>query len=615
MFGNPNLDQFLMFYSQSEAGNGLTRGLDSELSRRTYVPTKLDRELLGATLTGRYRLVILTGNAGDGKTAFIQKVEEEARSRGAQVERRDALGATFTLDGRTFRALYDGSVESRGKSNKEMLAEFFSPLAGDQPQADGDSLIVAMNEGKLRDFLSHVRGFPWLSRTLLQHLDHGTTLPGDIVLVNLNLRAVVDAHSDQTDCLFDQILDRYVANEFWTACDDCSARSRCPVKFNVDTFRIRTEEGLSGKDLESVRQTNMAARIARSRFKAIFQILHFRKRVHLTVRDLRSALAFGLFGKKTCTQIYAESEADGADFAGSYYYNAIFDPREKDRVLGFLREFDIGLASSSQLDSQLSFALPSSLEFKNLFHAFENPRHPAWGRSTTDVIELMWLHKQKPASVDARTPERLEAARRYVQAARRKLFFEGRFPQDDGHEARIPTQLLPYDNLLEFMSFVESGQDPGGQLKEAIVLAVSRSETIYDGQRGRENICIRTRQDASAKVKAFFVYPADQFSLDLPKPGAQAAYIEFLPANIILRQIDHPVSLDISLDLYEMLMRIRDGYMPAAGEMRTFFLNLLMFKKQLMTTPSERLLITDNDDHIFQLTRNAQNGVTLSSIT
>src|SRR5512143_3040541 len=109
---NPHLDQFLMLYSQSEAGNGLTRGLESDLARRTYVPTKLDRELMEAVLSGKLRLVILTGNAGDGKTAFIQKVEEEAKSCGADIQRRDSLGASFMLGGLVFRALYDGSVET-----------------------------------------------------------------------------------------------------------------------------------------------------------------------------------------------------------------------------------------------------------------------------------------------------------------------------------------------------------------------------------------------------------------------------------------------------------------------------------------------------------------------
>lgn len=61
-------------------------------------------------------------------------------------------------------------------------------------------------------------------------------------------------------------------------------------------------------------------------------------------------------------------------------------------------------------------------------------------------------------------------------------------------------------------------------------------------------------------------------------------------------------------------MRIRDGYLPTAGEMRTFFLNLLMFKKQLMSTPSVELLLTETDYQIFKLTRTSQNGVVFSSL-
>src|SRR6266550_3047656 len=140
---NPYLKQFLMFYSQSEAGNGLTRGLDSDLARRTYVRTKLDRDLLEVVLSGRLRLVILTGNAGDGKTAFIQKVEEEAKSRGAIIERTDSLGASWTLAARTFRALYDGSVETKYLSNEQMLADFFGELAGDRQPSSDTCLIVA----------------------------------------------------------------------------------------------------------------------------------------------------------------------------------------------------------------------------------------------------------------------------------------------------------------------------------------------------------------------------------------------------------------------------------------------------------------------------------------
>lgn len=346
MANNPYLDQFLMFYSQSDSGNGLTRGLENELARRTYVPTKLDRELRDAILDCKYRLVILTGNAGDGKTAFIQKLEEAAEQAGTTVSRPDSLGSHFELNGRTFRTLYDGSVEVPGTTNEEMLANFFVDFQGDNPPTANTCLVVAMNEGKLIDFLSHTTQLGWLSQKLLEHLQLDEPLPDDMVLVNLNLRSVVDASRGQTESLFDQILDRYVAEEFWTACDSCPARHRCPVKFNVDTFRIRSTSDLNEKEAEAIEAINASARIARSRLKSIFQILHFRKRIHVTVRDLRSVLAFTLFGKHTCQQIEKEIQSGNSDFTDRYYYNAVFDANEKDRILALLRDFDVGLPAA-----------------------------------------------------------------------------------------------------------------------------------------------------------------------------------------------------------------------------------------------------------------------------
>jgi hypothetical protein len=607
---NTSLDQFLMFYSQSEAGNGLTRGLESDLARRTYVPTKLDKELTEAI--NHYRLIILTGNAGDGKTAFIQKIEEMVEKLGSTVHRNNHLGSEFVLYGKKFLTLYDGSMETKGDTNQEMLLQFFSEFSGDSVPNTSTCLIVAMNEGKLRDFLSCTSGFRWLSTTILDHLQKGTTLPDDVALVNLNLRSVVDASFTQTSCLFDQVLDRYVANKFWEDCEGCAARLRCPVKFNIDTFRLHSTSGLVGKDLAAVDVQNDAARKARTRLKTIFQVLHFRKRIHMTVRDLRSVLAFMIFGKKTCVEIDAEIQAGNVDFTSRYYYNALFDSYEKDRVLALIREFDMGLASSPHIDSRLSFSTPKTLDFQKLFECFEDTRHPLKGRQRIDENDLLTLYKKRPQSPEERNPEALAASLLYVTSLRRKLYFEGNLASFDMQDNKFMVDLLPYDNLTEFMNYIETGTDPGEHLKKAIVLAISRSESIYDATRGEENICIRTRHDADAKVKAFFTYSSDQFALALPKPGSQGQYVEFLPSSIIFRHIERPIELEISLDLYEMLMRIRDGYVPAAGEMRTFFLNLLMFKKQLMATPSEQMLLTKDDYQLFKMTRTPTNSIKLS---
>jgi hypothetical protein len=131
------------------------------------------------------------------------------------------------------RRIYDGSVDTERHQNADMLAEVFSSLEGDEEPAEGPCLIVAMNEGKLRDFLGASTRHPWLSRRLLDHLNAEAPLPAGFVVVNLNLRSVVDARQGPGDCLFDRILDRFVSEEFWQDCEPCPAKLRCPVKYHA----------------------------------------------------------------------------------------------------------------------------------------------------------------------------------------------------------------------------------------------------------------------------------------------------------------------------------------------------------------------------------------------
>ncbi len=616
---NPYLDEFLQFYSQAERGNGLTRGLETNLAKKTYVRTLLDEKLTPSILAGNFRLVILSGNAGDGKTAFIQTIEREAEAYSAQVQRVKGVGAKFTLNDHDFETLYDGSVDVEGTngSNMEMLSRFFRTLEGDEePSGHGPCLIVAMNEGKLRDFLGRSKSHGWLSRTLLDHLLKDIPLPPSYAVVNLNLRSVVDASSSISESLFDKILDRYVANEFWTTCEQCVVKLRCPVKFNVDSFRIFPTEGLPERDFNETVERNVAAKSIRRRLKAVFQVLHFRKRLHVTVRDLRSALAFTLFGKKNCHEIKMEVQEGNYKFTDRYYYNAIFSATEKDRVLGLLSEFDVGKTATPQIDSRLSFSRPKTPEFRSMFLKLGNSRVAHLGRTQIDENDLAELFDKKPRSPEERTEESLILARNYVASVRRKLFFEGSkshyLGEPTDEQKIIWAELLPYDNLQEFIDFVDRGSDPDGKLKTRIVEGISRSEGIHDRKRSRENVCIRTRQGQDAKVKAFFTYPATDFLIELPTGNSQATFVEYLPTSILFRHRD--TVLEVSLDLYEMLMRIRDGYVATAGEMRAFFLNLLMFKKQLMALPAKELLLTETDYQIYKLTRTPQNGVALSNL-
>lgn len=168
---HPNTNPFAVYlktvYSQSSRSNAGTRGLD-RLGGQLYIETNLDKHLTPAVLEGQFRLVVISGNAGDGKTAFLQKLEKEARQRGKQVSpTHSGNGALFEHQGRRFLSNYDGSQDEGDKVNDVVLLEFLDPYQGDAATdwPDNETRLIAINEGRLVDFLeAHASKFPLLRK-------------------------------------------------------------------------------------------------------------------------------------------------------------------------------------------------------------------------------------------------------------------------------------------------------------------------------------------------------------------------------------------------------------------------------------------------------------------
>src|SRR5207245_1509170 len=141
----PHPHEFLTIPIQSDSSTKRTRGYDP----KTYAHTKLDAKLTPAIFNPKTKLVILSGNAGDGKTAYIQKVESHAQNQGAQHFLQTDNGCSFTLNGTSFQTLYDGSQDFQGAKNDAVLAGFFNEFEGDKAPTGPITRIIAINEGKL----------------------------------------------------------------------------------------------------------------------------------------------------------------------------------------------------------------------------------------------------------------------------------------------------------------------------------------------------------------------------------------------------------------------------------------------------------------------------------
>jgi hypothetical protein len=577
---NPNLDEFLRFYSQSETSTGGTRGYDP----RTYVETKLDEKLTPAIFNPKTKLVILSGNAGDGKTAYIQRVEAQAKENGAKIISQNDNGSSFTLHGVSYQTLYDGSQDFEGTKNDAVLANFFKEFEGEQAPTGAFTKIIAINEGKLRDFIVNKSAYKWLAGQVHHCLsDDGIGPEATLIFVNLNSRSVVDVNGTGTS-IFDKLLDRFLdigdKAEFWKPCSphNCVFAERCYVKYNVDCLRDPKK-----------------GPIIRRRLKRLLLAIHFRKTRHITMRDLRSILSFILFNKFTCAQLQSDLD-DGNSILDRFYYNAVFNSQESDRLAQLLSQLDVSDVSNPKLDNLINFRAPDEPESRALFIQSEHV-------ASTDLPHLNCLFENRPEGTIDTDEVRRANARKYHGSFRRKLYFEGDESKLRDRGLPTPSELLPYRRFDQFIEFINSKSDPNAHLRNQLTLAISKSERIYNEIVGREKLCLRSGGSHRSQTKAFYAFPASDFGVSVAGVGDQAKYIEYLPNCIYYRPLDKTDSLEVPIDLFEVLCRIHDGYVPTASEIQTFFLNLDMFKRRLTCRPSDRIILTDDDTNLFEVSR------------
>lgn len=571
---NPRVDDFLTIYSQSDRSTGGTRGFDPE----TYVETKLDRTLIERITHSETKLIVLTGNAGDGKTAFIQHFEAVAEQRGVEVTRRTDNGCVFELNGVTYQTLYDGSQDFEGSANDAVLGAFFREFEGDKPPAGAFTKIIAINEGKLRDFVLNKRKYGWLGRQVNNHLNYADFVTHDsLIFVNLNLRSVVD-NDPKDPSIFDLLLDKLLTPSFWRPCapENCDDSDRCPIRYNISNFS------------DAKRSVEL-----RRRLRQLLLGVHFRKTRHITMRDLRSILSLTLFGKMPCAGVHS-ALAKKTVMTKGFYYNAIFGSDEKDRIAQLLSDMDVARVCNPKLDNFIHFHAPDSPEVMDLFISGENTYR-------ADIPHLLALYQNRPEGTQDDNPDRRENARLYHAAMRRKIFFEG--DETKMSAAGLPTwkELLPYRQFDRFLHVIETAADEHDTLRDEITLAVSKSERIYNETVGSEHLCLRSTTAKRNQTKSFYGFPASDFEVVVKDVGVKGSYIEHLPNCLYYRHKDQSAELEIPLDLFEILCRIHDGYVPTASEIRTFFLNLEMFKRRVTTKRSDHIFLTEDDTNLFEI--------------
>ena len=128
----PWLLSLLQSYPGSRWGNSETRGLDTDFASQTYVETNLEQSLFDQIQKRQVRLVVLCGNAGDGKTALLQHLASSLGF-GDHASSERILEKQMD-DGLTVRMNLDGSASWQGRSADELLDKFLKPFQKGPPE-------------------------------------------------------------------------------------------------------------------------------------------------------------------------------------------------------------------------------------------------------------------------------------------------------------------------------------------------------------------------------------------------------------------------------------------------------------------------------------------------
>jgi serine/threonine protein kinase len=557
--GNPYVARIRDYFSQSSRSNSGTRGLDI-FGKWLYVDTQIDNSLRPRIVNGELSLVVITGNAGDGKTAFIRRIEDELESTGAIKQTgRAGNGSQLSRGGHTWVTNWDGSQDEAEVDNHAVLTEFFEDFAKPSPtHTPAKTAVIAINEGRLVDFLdpkpedpSHER-FRAFAGIIHNAIAGHEEPPPWMVLVNLNRRVLTQSGDDN---IVSQILRRLADERLWEGCRGCPAVGECPNFANAQKLR---DPVLGARAIARTRET--------------LDLVRLRRRLHITTRDLLSALAYMTVGNDPCSAIIDQAASGPAFVLRGMLYNRLFaaaddtsDGAAEDRLLAELGLLDPADAPHPNLDGRL-WLLGAD--------AIASTRN---GEAGSDGGILLSL----------RQSDRSDQLRAH-QSLRRKAYFEREEPDY--------VTLLPYRSLVDFQDAIAQ---PTEELRDRIASAISASEGL---RRDTAEVAVRLIDDTGALDRSYVRRPADDFELTIADETALATYVEYEPDLLRIQHRDDPgLSLDIDVDIFEALDRMSAGFTPSREDLQTSWLSLATFKERLAALPSKELLLQSRMGHLTNI--------------
>lgn len=282
--------------------------------------SKLGRWVSGWAAGGTPGMVVLTGNAGTGKTAVA---EAFCRTVGAELPAEDV--PTEVLPGRWVVKDLSGLPDPRAR--EETLGDLLEKAIGGQ-------VFVCANEGVLRDTLESLAE-PVALSTLESALRQGAARAQNPLLTVVN----VNRQRPTADSLWPALMDYLFREELWGGCDGCPFETGgCPMRSNAEKLRR--------PDVRE--QLRLLVRLGAGEAVP-------------TLREVLAILSWAAVGGRTCTEVkdkFRDLGSEAFTATDAYFTRAVggglsAEVAERSPLLTGMRAAGLGEVTDLEIDGWL----------------------------------------------------------------------------------------------------------------------------------------------------------------------------------------------------------------------------------------------------------------------
>jgi hypothetical protein len=320
---------------QLRAGNATSCALYDEhrvgVAEKTplSVSTRLSEELpkLLDPSNKKVRAVVLTGDAGDGKTflcrQFAEALDDQFKHRALNpIEHIEDLDLIIVKDASEL----DDQEQESVQNEIERTA-----MAG----SSGPKLLLAANEGKLRALVTRTK-CPQAYESMLEAFKHPDRIKPPIYFFDLNMRTM--AEPELLDAFIDAVLEPLLGNhEICISCPAGTIDRRCPILANIEDLGSGT---------------------VRQRLHWLLYLAELCD-YHVTIRSLLSLLANLVTAGKDCSVVKAKAAKSSDSIWDEWreahrLHNQLFDPHPDagpvDRLSVELQDVDPAYGGNHRID-------------------------------------------------------------------------------------------------------------------------------------------------------------------------------------------------------------------------------------------------------------------------